>query len=105
MIPVVFCTGKCTPYPCSTSWFGEFDDPSVAEKLNGNAFLLMDVTVIPGDEIMPHRRMAALMQKHIHQNDMASIIDRLSILLMADYLSSPPGIGADALFNTGRLIS
>lgn len=91
VIPVLFYTGKRSPYPYSTSWFDEFDDPVVAEQLYGSAFPLVDVTVIPDDEIMKHRSMAALtlMQKHIHQRDMASIIDRLSTLLMADYLSSP----------------
>ncbi|EBP5751053.1 Rpn family recombination-promoting nuclease/putative transposase, partial [Salmonella enterica] len=48
-------------------------------------------TVIPDDEIMNHRSMAALtlLQKHIHQRDIATLTDRLATLLMADYLSSP----------------
>lgn len=39
---------------------------------------------------MNHRSMAALtlLQKHIHQRDMATLTDRLATLLMADYLSS-----------------
>lgn len=91
VIPVLFYTGKRTPYPYSTRWFDEFDDPDVAENLYVSAFPLVDVTVIPDDEIMTHRSMAALtlMQKHIHQRDIASLTDRLATLLMADYLSSP----------------
>jgi len=106
VIPVLFYTGKRSPYPYSTRWFDEFDDPAVAEQLYGSAFPLVDVTVIPDDEIMKHRSMAALtltltlMQKHIHQRDMASIIDRLSTLLMADYLSSPQVLAL--IFNAGR---
>ncbi|ACY64447.1 hypothetical protein YPD8_pMT0069 (plasmid) [Yersinia pestis D182038] len=40
---------------------------------------------------MEHRSMAALtlLQKHIHQRDIATLTDRLATLLMADYLSSP----------------
>ncbi len=40
---------------------------------------------------MGHRSMAALtlLQKHIHQRDIATLTDRLATLLMADYLSSP----------------
>ncbi|EIO6112478.1 Rpn family recombination-promoting nuclease/putative transposase, partial [Salmonella enterica] len=55
------------------------------------AYPLVDVTVIPDDEIMNHRSMAALtlLQKHIHQRDIATLTDRLATLLMADYLSSP----------------
>lgn len=54
-------------------------------------FPLVDVTVIPDEEIMGHRSMAALtlLQKHIHQRDIATLTDRLATLLMADYLSSP----------------
>nr|MBA2814270.1 putative transposase [Candidatus Pantoea persica] len=40
---------------------------------------------------MNHRSMAALtlLQKHIYQRDMATLTDRLAMLLMEDYLSSP----------------
>lgn len=91
VIPVLFYTGKRTPYPWSTRWFDEFDDPVVAESFYRGAFPLVDITVIPDDEIMTHRSMAALtlLQKHIHQRDIASLTDHLVTLLMADYLSSP----------------
>lgn len=91
VIPVLFYTGKRTPYPWSTRWFDEFHDPVVAESLYSGAFPLVDITVIPDDEIMTHRSMAALtlLQKHIYQRDIASLTDHLVTLLMADYLSSP----------------
>ncbi|NEG64481.1 Rpn family recombination-promoting nuclease/putative transposase [Pantoea agglomerans] len=91
VIPVLFYTGRRSPYPYSTRWLDEFDDPALAENLYGNAFPLVDVTVIPDEEIMGHRSMAALtlLQKHIHQRDIATLTDRLATLLMADYLSSP----------------
>ena len=90
VIPVLFYTGKRSPYPYSTRWLDEFDDPAVAEKLYGGSFPLTDITVIPDDDIMNHRSMAALtlLQKHIHQRDVATLTDRLATLLMADYLSS-----------------
>jgi len=90
VIPMLFYTGKRSPYPYSTRWLDEFDEPAVAEKLYSGAFPLTDITVIPDDEIMNHRSMAALtlLQKHIHQRDMATLTDRLATLLMADYLSS-----------------
>lgn len=90
VIPVLFYTGKRSPYPYSTRWLDEFDDPAVAEKLYGGSFPLTDITVIPDDDIMSHRSMAALtlLQKHIHQRDIATLTDRLATLLMADYLSS-----------------
>ncbi|MFN1150351.1 Rpn family recombination-promoting nuclease/putative transposase [Serratia liquefaciens] len=91
VIPVLFYTGKRSPYPYSTNWLQEFDDPALAGKLYSSAFPLVDVTVIPDEEIMGHRSMAALtlLQKHIRQRDLAELTDRLSAILLAGYLSSP----------------
>lgn len=85
VIPVLFYTGKRSPYPYSTRWLDEFTLSAQAETLYTGAFPLAD------DEIMTHRSMAALtlLQKHIHQRDIAALTDRLVTLLMADYLSSP----------------
>ncbi|YCI30649.1 Rpn family recombination-promoting nuclease/putative transposase [Erwinia sp. PK3-005] len=90
VIPVLFYVGKRSPYPYSMRWLDEFDHPEVAERLYSGAFPLVDVTVIPDDDIMNHRSMAALtlLQKHIQQRDIATLADRLVTLLMADYLSS-----------------
>lgn len=90
MIPVLFYTGRRSPYPYSTRWLDEFDDPALAENLYGSSFPLVDVTVIPDDEIADHRSMAALtlLQKHIHQRDLAELVDRLVPILLAGYLSS-----------------
>ncbi|MDE1189008.1 MAG: Rpn family recombination-promoting nuclease/putative transposase [Pantoea sp.] len=90
VIPVLFYTGKRSPYPYSTRWLDEFESPEVAEKLYSSSFPLVDVTVIPDDEIAGHRSMAALtlLQKHIHQRDLAELVDRLAPLLLAGWLSS-----------------
>lgn len=90
VIPMLFYTGKRSPYPYSTRWLDEFDDPALAGKLYSSAFPLVDVTVIPDDEIAGHRSMAALtlLQKHIHQRDLAELVDRLAPILLAGYLSS-----------------
>ncbi|EAT6762869.1 Rpn family recombination-promoting nuclease/putative transposase, partial [Salmonella enterica] len=63
---------------------------ALAGKLYSSAFPLVDVTVIPDDEIAGHRSMAALtlLQKHIHQRDLAELVDRLVPILLAGYLSS-----------------
>ena len=47
-------------------------------------------TVITHDEIAGHRSMAALtlLQKHIHQRDLAELVDRLAPILLAGYLAS-----------------
>ncbi|MGX5057135.1 Rpn family recombination-promoting nuclease/putative transposase [Enterobacter asburiae] len=91
VIPVLFYTGKRSPYPYSTRWLDGFDNPDLAGRLYSGDFPLVDVTVIPDEEIMTHRSMAALtlLQKHIHQRDIATLTDQLVTLLMADTLSSP----------------
>lgn len=90
VIPVLFYVGKRRPYPWSTCWLDEFSDPALAARLYGSAFPLVDVTVIPDEEIADHRTMAALtlLQKHIHQRDLIEILDKLASILLAGYLSS-----------------
>ncbi|AER31019.1 MULTISPECIES: Rpn family recombination-promoting nuclease/putative transposase [Pantoea] len=90
VIPILFYSGKRSPYPYSTRWLDEFSIPAFASRLYSNAFPLVDVTVIPDEEIVGHRSMAALtlLQKHIHQRDLAELIDKLASVTLADYLSS-----------------
>lgn len=90
VIPMLFYTGKRSPYLYSTRWLDEFANPVLAGKLYSAAFPLVDVTVIPDDEIAGHRSMAALtlLQKHIHHRDLAELVDRLAPILLAGYLSS-----------------
>lgn len=90
VIPMLFYTGKRSPYPYSTRWLDEFANPELAGKLYSAAFPLVDVTIIPDDEIAGHRSMAALtlLQKHIHHRDLAELVDRLAPILLAGYLSS-----------------
>lgn len=58
VIPILFYHGKRTPYPWSLNWLDEFSDPDSARQLYGSAFPLVDITVIPDDEIMRHHSMA-----------------------------------------------
>ncbi|WP_089528975.1 Rpn family recombination-promoting nuclease/putative transposase [Pantoea ananatis] len=90
VIPVLFYSGKRSPYPYSTRWLDEFSVPAFASRLYSNAFPLVDVTVIPDEDIVGHRSMAALtlLQKHIHQRDLAELIDKLAPVILAGYLSS-----------------
>ena len=89
VIPVLFYMGRRSPYPYPTRWLDEFNDPELAGKLYGGHFPLVDVTVIPDEGIMGHRRMAALtlLQKHIHSRDMADLLDNLSILLLTENMT------------------
>ena len=87
VIPILFYHGKTSPYPYPLCWLHAFADPAAAEKLYGGHFPLVDVTVIPDDEIMRHRRtaMLELLQKHIRRRDLTELMEHLVILLLADY--------------------
>lgn len=89
VIPILFYQGRRSPYPWSLNWLEAFNDPDIAHQLYSTAFPLVDITVIPDEEIMQHRSMAALtlIQKHIRQRDMAQLLDKLTVLLMLEQMS------------------
>ncbi|MWR76774.1 Rpn family recombination-promoting nuclease/putative transposase, partial [Escherichia coli] len=60
VVPLLFYHGETSPYPYSLNWLDEFDDPQLARQLYTEAFPLVDITIVPDDEIMQHRRIALL---------------------------------------------
>lgn len=89
VVPVLFYTGRRSPYPYSTDWLQEFSDPDMAARLYSTAFPLVDATVISDDEIMTHRSMAALapLQKNIHRRDLSDLLDRLAATRLTGHLT------------------
>ncbi|CBW76758.1 Hypothetical cytosolic protein (plasmid) [Mycetohabitans rhizoxinica HKI 454] len=87
VIPMLFYHGQVSPYPYSMRWLDSFEVPELASQLYAGGFPLVDVTVIPDDEIITHRRMAMLelLQKHIRQRDLATLVEQLASLLLAGY--------------------
>ncbi|HHQ6569612.1 Rpn family recombination-promoting nuclease/putative transposase [Serratia fonticola] len=87
VIPMLFYHGQVTPYPYTMSWLEEFSEPELARQLYAGHFPLVDVTVIPDDDIMQHRRMAILelLQKHVRLRDLAELKEQLVTLLLAGY--------------------
>ncbi|MDE9619202.1 Rpn family recombination-promoting nuclease/putative transposase [Citrobacter portucalensis] len=87
VIPMLFYHGVLSPYPFSLCWLDEFDNPTLARQLYSATFPLVDITVIPDDEIMQHRRIALLelMQKHIRKRDLMGLVERLVSLLATGY--------------------
>ena len=82
-----FYHGATSPYPFSLNWLDEFADPQLAKTLYGCPFPLIDVTVMPDDDIVQHRRVALLelMQKHIRQRDLSGITESLAAVVMLGY--------------------
>lgn len=98
VIPILFYHGTVSPYPYSLCWLDEFDDPEAARPLYATAFPLVDITVVPDDEIMQHRRMALLelIQKHIRKRDLIGLVEKLVILLVKGHANDNQ---LKALFN------
>ena len=98
VIPMLFYHGTASPYPYSLCWLDEFDDPKAARQLYTAAFPLIDITVVPDDEIMQHRRMALLelIQKHIRKRDLMGLVEKLAILIIKGHANDSQ---LKALFN------
>jgi len=80
---MVFYHGVQSPYPYSTRWLDGFDDPAMAEELYRQAFPLVDITVVPDEEIKTHRKVALLeyVQKHIRERDINLRLRDIAFLL------------------------
>jgi len=87
VVPILFYQGKESPYPYSMCWTDMFASPELARRLYSEPFPLVDITRIPDDEIMQHRRIAILelLQKHIRQRDLMKMLEDLVTLLSAEY--------------------
>lgn len=87
VIPILFYHGQVTPYPYPMGWLQAFNEPTLAGRLYGGDFPLVDVTVIPDDEIMTHRGIAILelLQKHIRRRDLSELSDQLVRLISSGY--------------------
>ena len=84
---VAVLSWRNSPYPYSLNWLDEFDDPQLARQLYTEAFPLVDITIVPDDEIMQHRRIALLelIQKHIRDRDLIGMVDRITTLLVRGF--------------------
>ena len=87
VLPLMFYHGITSPYPYSMNWLQGFANPELAKKLYTGDFPLVDVTVLPDDEIMQHKRIALLelVQKHIRHRDMLEFTEQLVTLLLSGY--------------------
>ncbi|WP_434662281.1 Rpn family recombination-promoting nuclease/putative transposase [Klebsiella sp. MISC125] len=87
VIPLLFYHGKTSPCPHSMRWLDGFSQPEVAERLYSQNFQLVDITTIPDEQLIQHRRVAMLelLQKHIRQRDMMEISEQLVSILSLGY--------------------
>lgn len=87
VMPLQFYQGTTSPYPYSMNWLECFEQPEVARQLYTQDFPLVDITVIPDDEIMQHKSIALLelVQKHARRRDILEFIDQFVTLLGQGY--------------------
>ncbi|ACQ67965.1 Rpn family recombination-promoting nuclease/putative transposase [Candidatus Williamhamiltonella defendens] len=83
VIPLLFYQGETSPYPYSTHCLDCFSDPELAKSVYTQAFPLVDITVIPDEEIVTHRHVALmeLVMKHIRTRDMLELSQEIASLL------------------------
>lgn len=70
----------------STGWMS-LTIRNLPRQLYTEAFPLVDITIVPDDEIMQHRRIALLelIQKHIRDRDLIGMVDRITTLLVRGF--------------------
>ncbi|QMI04369.1 Rpn family recombination-promoting nuclease/putative transposase [Citrobacter sp. RHB25-C09] len=91
VVPILFYQGTNTPWPYSLNWQNLFSEPEMAKALYNSEFPLVDLTVIPDNQILQHQRIAMLelLQKHIRQRDLSELLDQLITLLTQQSLTDP----------------
>jgi predicted transposase/invertase (TIGR01784 family) len=71
VIPLIFYRGEKSPYPQSTDVMECFQQPELARKIFLRPLPLIDLSVIPDEELKTHQSIALmeLIQKHIYTRD------------------------------------
>ncbi len=80
VVPILFYHGPESPWPYSLNWHNMFVKPDMAKALYSREFALVDLTIMPDNQLLQHRRIAMLelLQKHIRQRDLSELLDPLS---------------------------
>lgn len=83
VIALVFYHGNSSRYPYSTHLFRLFRRSITGKFFYTQAFQLVDVTAIPDEEFIKHRRVAPmeLVMKHIRTRDMPELSQEIAALL------------------------
>ena len=85
VVPLLFYQGKRSPYPYSMCFTDCFENVELAKKLYSRPFPLVDLTVIPDEEILTHKSVALLeiVHKHIRARDLLEVAKLFSQALLA----------------------
>lgn len=77
VVPLIFYRGQQSPYPYSRSVFDCFTYPELAKDLWSRPYPLVDLSIIPDDQLRTHKSVAllGLIQKHIRTRDMLELVN------------------------------
>jgi predicted transposase/invertase (TIGR01784 family) len=90
VIPMVFYRGTTSPYPYSCDPFDSFEDPHLARETLLAPHILVDLSVIPDEELAHHKEIALmeLLEKHITARDLRQLIRYLVDAVLRQYLTT-----------------
>ncbi len=79
ILTITFYNGKKRPYPYTMDFFELFEDSALAKELYTAPFPLVDLSVIPDEELLTHGYVAAmeLLHKHAYHRDLVPVIKQL----------------------------
>ncbi len=89
VVPLVFYRGQVTPYPYSNDIMDCFENKALAREIFLKPYKVVDITVIPDEEIRAHKSVALmeLLQKHIQVRDMMDLVHDIVAQIREDILT------------------
>ncbi len=89
VVPLLFYRGRKSPYPFSTNIIDCFESRDLAQEIFLKPYPLIDITVIPDDELRQHKGIAILelVQKNIHQRDAVEFIKDIALQIAKKLLT------------------
>lgn len=89
MSPCFSIEVKKSPYPFTTDIFNCFESKELAQEVFLKPYPLIDITIIPDEELRKHRGIAILelVQKNIHQRDALEFIKDIALQIAKKLLT------------------
>lgn len=90
VVPLLFYRGETSPYPFTTDIFDNFKNKKLAQETFLKPYPLIDITIIPDEELRTHKGIAILelIQKNIHKRDALEFVKDI-VLQAAKHLLTP----------------
>jgi len=79
VLPLVMYNGTASPYPYSTHFLDCFASPELIREFLFEQFRLIDLTVMPDEEMPSHKKAAFMewLEKHIRERDILGALEKL----------------------------